>query len=39
VSPGSGSLEPLPSKLTVSGAAPLVGLAVATATGGWLPGV
>jgi hypothetical protein len=34
VSP-SGSLEPLPLKLTVSGAGPLVGLvAVATAVGG-----
>ena len=32
----SGSLEPLPSKFTVSGADPLVGFAVATATGGWL---
>ena len=32
----SGSLEPLPSKFTVSGAGPLVGEAVATATGGWL---
>src|ERR671930_2047199 len=30
----SGSLDPLPSKLTVSGVGPLVGLAVATAFGG-----
>jgi hypothetical protein len=29
----SGSLDPLPSKLTVSGVGPLVGLAVATAVG------
>ena len=32
----SGSREPLPLKLTVSGAGPLVGVAVATAVGGWL---
>ncbi len=36
VSPASGSLEPVPSKVTVSGAAPAVGVAVATATGGLL---
>ena len=32
--PGSGSLDPLPSKATVSGAAPVVGVACATAVGG-----
>ena len=31
--------ELLPSKVTVRGSGPLVGLAVATATGGWLPAV
>src|SRR3954470_20675393 len=31
----SGSLDPVPSKVTESGAAPLVGFAVATAIGGW----
>src|SRR6185436_321006 len=36
VSPASGSEEPDPSKLTVKGAFPLVGVAVATAVGGWL---
>ena len=36
VSPASGSLEPVPLKVTVSGAAPAVGFAVATATGGRL---
>ena len=36
VSPASGSDEPDPSKLTVKGAFPLVGVAVATAVGGWL---
>jgi hypothetical protein len=30
-----GSLEPEPLKLTVSGAEPLVGVALATAVGGW----
>jgi len=39
VSPASGSLEADPSKLTVSGADPVVGVAVAFATGGWLPAV
>ncbi len=34
MSPGSGSYDPEPSKLTVSGALPLVGAAVAVATGG-----
>jgi hypothetical protein len=33
VSPGSGSLDPEPSNCTVSGALPLVGVAVATAFG------
>src|SRR5262245_15311669 len=39
VSPGSGSDEPEPLKLTVNGAVPLVGLAVATADGGLFPAV
>jgi len=34
VSPASGSLDPDPSNCTVSGAFPLVGVAVATAFGG-----
>jgi hypothetical protein len=33
--PPSGSLDPLPSKVTNSGAVPFVGVAVATAFGGW----
>ena len=37
VSPASGSEEPDPSKLTASGAFPLVGVAVATAVGGLFP--
>ena len=32
-----GSDEPVPLKATVSGAGPLVGLAVASAVGAWLP--
>ena len=38
-SPGSGSLEPDPLNSTVNGAAPVVGLAVATAVGGLFAGV
>jgi hypothetical protein len=34
--PPSGSLEPLPLKLTVNGAGPFVGEPVAEAIGGWL---
>ena len=37
VSPASGSDDADPSKFTASGAFPLVGVAVAAATGGWLP--
>jgi hypothetical protein len=39
VSPASGSLDPLPSKLTARGTGPLVGLALTLATGAWLPPV
>src|SRR4051794_11597884 len=36
-SPGSGSDEPPASNCTASGASPFVGVALATATGGWSP--